>query len=92
MQALPLLRNGVRLVNEFVDPALKQGLPVDDVQKMAYLAWLCLQMDPESRPTMTFVVQVLATLVPENSIRLSDFGPLMPTRDQVIFLFLQKSF
>eukprot|EP00250_Pteridium_aquilinum_P000913 c11094_g1_i1 orf=544-2766(-) len=81
--ALPLLRNGTRLVNEFVDPALKQGLPVDDVQKMAYLAWLCLQMDPESRPTMTFVVQALATLVPENSIRISEFGPLMAAKDQV---------
>ncbi|MCO5571848.1 hypothetical protein L7F22_025596 [Adiantum nelumboides] len=80
--ALPLLRNGSRLLSEFVDPALKQGLPVDDVQKMAYLAWLCLQMDPESRPNMTFAVQVLATLVPENSVRMSDFGPLMASRDQ----------
>lgn len=32
---------------------------------------------------MTFVVQVLATLVPENNIRMSDFGPLMLMRDQV---------
>lgn len=81
--ALPLLRNNIRLVNELVDPALKQGLPVDDAQRMAYLAWLCLQMDPESRPTMTFVVQVLATLIPENSIRMREFGPLMEARDQV---------
>ncbi|KAI5071688.1 hypothetical protein GOP47_0013939 [Adiantum capillus-veneris] len=80
--ALPLLRNGSKLLSEFVDPALKQGLPVDGVQKMAYLAWLCLQMDPESRPNMTFVVQVLATLVPENNVRMSDFGPLMASRDQ----------
>lgn len=79
--ALPLLRNGLRLLNEFVDPALRQGLPVDDAAKMAYLAWLCLQMDPESRPNMTFVVQVLATLVPENSVRISDFGPLMASQD-----------
>lgn len=82
IRALPLLRNKVRLLNELVDPALQQGLPMEDIKKMAHLAWLCLQTDPESRPTMTSVVQVLASLISENVIRMNDFGPLMEARDQ----------
>ncbi|KAH7287098.1 hypothetical protein KP509_32G038200 [Ceratopteris richardii] len=82
--ALPLLRNCSRVINELVDPALKHDLPVDDVQKMAYLAWLCLQIDPESRPSMTFVVQVLASLVPENSVQVNEFRSLMAPHDHIV--------
>ncbi|MCO5557581.1 hypothetical protein L7F22_011147 [Adiantum nelumboides] len=76
---MPLLCSGL---NEFVDPTLRQGLLVDDVQKMAYSAWLCLQMDPGARPNMTIVLQVLSTLVPKNSVRMSDFGLLIASQDQ----------
>ena len=56
---------------------------IDDAWRMAYLAWLCLQMDPDSRPTMTFVVQVLATMIPENCMQMTEFEPLMEARDKV---------
>lgn len=78
--ALPLLRDRARLVNELADPVLEHCFPVEDAQRMTHLAWLCLQTDPESRPTMTSVVQVLATLIPENIIKMNDFGPLMEAK------------
>lgn len=36
---------------------------------MAYLAKECLLLDPESRPTMSEVVQILSTIAPEKSRR-----------------------
>lgn len=65
--ASPLLQDEKKVLNEIVDPVLKNGFPIEDMLKMAQLARACLQMDPESRPVMTAVVQVLATLIPNNA-------------------------
>jgi hypothetical protein len=80
-----MLRNRSRLLGELIDPALKQDLRMidDDVWRMSYLASLCLQMDPESRPTMTFVVQALATMIPENCMQMIESEPLMEARAKV---------
>eukprot|EP01018_Ginkgo_biloba_P031281 Gb_27332 [translate_table: standard] len=67
--ATPLLQDEKQVLKEIVDPVLKNNFPVEDMLKMAQLARACLQMDSESRPTMTAVVQVLATLIPENARR-----------------------
>ena len=36
---------------------------------MAYLAKECLLLDPDDRPTMSEVVQILSTITPEKSRR-----------------------
>eukprot|EP00253_Pinus_taeda_P001632 PITA_01632 len=79
--ASPFLQDEKKVLNEIVDPALKNGFPVEDMLKMAQLARACLQMDPESRPVMTAVVQVLAMLIPNNarkSASLPTYGVQIP--------------
>lgn len=39
------------------------------MQIMAYLAKECLLLDPDARPTMTEVVQVLSNIAPDKSRR-----------------------
>lgn len=39
------------------------------MQIMAYLAKECLLLDPDARPTMTEVVQVLSNITPDKSRR-----------------------
>ncbi|XP_044447261.1 receptor-like serine/threonine-protein kinase NCRK [Triticum aestivum] len=40
------------------------AFPPEEMQIMAHLARECLQWDPEARPTMTKVVQILSTIAP----------------------------
>ncbi|GBG83853.1 hypothetical protein CBR_g37652 [Chara braunii] len=63
--ATPLLQDPKRVLHELVDPKLKNRFHPEDMQKMALLAWVCLQPDPDARPAMPDVVQVLQSLLPE---------------------------
>ncbi|XP_058101695.1 receptor-like serine/threonine-protein kinase NCRK isoform X2 [Magnolia sinica] len=67
--ATPRLRDSKRLVSELADPLLKGNFPEEEVHIMAHLARECLQLDPESRPTMSEIVQILSTITPDKSKR-----------------------
>lgn len=82
--ANPLLEEETNVLNQIVDPLLRNSFPIDGMLKMAQLARACLQMDPEARPTMTAVVQVLATLIPESARRSAS----LPTNSNQIPLAL----
>lgn len=58
------MRDSRLVVTELPDPALKGRFSPEEMQIMAHLARECLQWDPESRPTMTEVVQILSTIAP----------------------------
>ncbi|KAK4743628.1 hypothetical protein SAY87_009940 [Trapa incisa] len=47
---------------KLVDPRLGDGYPLDSVRKMAQLARVCTQENPELRPTMRSIVVALMTL------------------------------
>ncbi|KAM3297042.1 hypothetical protein ACQJBY_039087 [Aegilops geniculata] len=64
MWATSRLRDSRLVVAELPDPALKGAFPPEEMQIMAHLARECLQWDPEARPTMTEVVQILSTIAP----------------------------
>jgi hypothetical protein len=51
------------------DPHLSGNFPEEEMQIMAYLAKECLLLDPDDRPTMSEVVQILSTIAPEKSKR-----------------------
>lgn len=57
------------MVSELPDPNLKGEFEEEEMQVMAYLAKECLLLDPDSRPTMSEVVQILSTIAPETSKR-----------------------
>lgn len=57
------------MVLELPDPNLKGEFEEEEMQVMAYLAKECLLLDPDSRPTMSEVVQILSTIAPETSKR-----------------------
>ncbi|CAI9105044.1 OLC1v1003886C6 [Oldenlandia corymbosa var. corymbosa] len=67
--ATPRLQDSRRVISELPDPKLRGNFHVEEMQVMAYLAKECLLLDPESRPTMSEVVQVLSTITPETSRR-----------------------
>lgn len=54
---------------ELADPCLNGNFPEEEMQIMAYLAKECLLLDPDDRPTMSEVVQILSTMTPEKSRR-----------------------
>lgn len=54
---------------ELPDPSLKGNFEEEELQVMAYLAKECLLLDPDARPTMSEVVQILLTIAPEKSKR-----------------------
>lgn len=54
---------------ELPDPQLKGNFPEEELHIMAYLAKECLLLDPDSRPSMSEVVQILSTIAPEKSRR-----------------------
>ncbi|CAM0146349.1 unnamed protein product [Urochloa decumbens] len=58
------LRDSGLVVSELPDPTLEGKFPAEEMQIMAHLARECLQWDPEARPTMTEVVQILSTIAP----------------------------
>ncbi|CAM8970180.1 unnamed protein product [Rhodiola kirilowii] len=65
--ATPRLRDSKRVVSELPDPDLKGNFPEEEMQILAYLAKECLLLDPDSRPTMGEVVQILSTIAPDKS-------------------------
>ncbi|KAK9676686.1 hypothetical protein RND81_11G093500 [Saponaria officinalis] len=67
MWAAPRLQNSKRVISELPDPNLGGNFPEEEMQIMAYLAKECLLLDPESRPSMSEVVQVLSTIAPDKS-------------------------
>ncbi|RDY06396.1 Receptor-like serine/threonine-protein kinase NCRK, partial [Mucuna pruriens] len=65
----PRLQDSRRVITELVDPQLKGNFPEEEVQVMAYLAKECLLLDPDTRPTMSEVVQILSSISPGKSRR-----------------------
>ncbi|CAN6479415.1 unnamed protein product [Victoria cruziana] len=69
MWALPLLRDSKSVIQELTDPLLKGKFPEVEVLVMSQLARECLNFDPELRPTMAEVVQILSTITPDKRTR-----------------------
>ncbi|KAJ0084146.1 hypothetical protein Patl1_30663 [Pistacia atlantica] len=69
--ATPRLQDSSQVISELPDPRLKGSFPEEEMQIMAYLARECLLLDPDARPTMTEVVQILSTIAPDKSRRLN---------------------
>ncbi|KAF8395243.1 hypothetical protein HHK36_019185 [Tetracentron sinense] len=67
--ATPRLQDSRRVISELPDPLLEGNFPEEEMQIMAYLAKECLLLDPDSRPTMSEVVQILSTIATEKSRR-----------------------
>ncbi|GAU36962.1 hypothetical protein TSUD_57400, partial [Trifolium subterraneum] len=67
--ASPRLQDSRRVITELVDPQLKGNFPEEEVHIMAYLAKECLLLDPDTRPTMSEVVQILSSISPGKSRR-----------------------
>ncbi|XP_042475612.1 receptor-like serine/threonine-protein kinase NCRK isoform X2 [Macadamia integrifolia] len=67
--ATPRLQDSERVIFELPDPLLRGNFPKEEMHIMAYLAKECLLLDPDSRPTMSEVVQILSTIAPESSSR-----------------------
>ncbi|XP_065868333.1 receptor-like serine/threonine-protein kinase NCRK isoform X2 [Euphorbia lathyris] len=67
--AMPRLQDSRRVISELPDPRLKGTFPEEEMQIMAYLAKECLLLDPDARPTMSDVVQILSTIAPDKSRR-----------------------
>ncbi|KAI4334379.1 hypothetical protein L6164_019079 [Bauhinia variegata] len=67
--ATPRLQDSRRIITELADPQLKGNFPEEEMQIMAYLAKECLLLDPDNRPTMSEVVQILSTISPDKSRR-----------------------
>ncbi|XP_014756526.1 receptor-like serine/threonine-protein kinase NCRK isoform X2 [Brachypodium distachyon] len=62
--ATPRLGDSRKVVTELPDPALEGQFAAEEMQVMAHLVRECLQWDPEARPSMTEVVQILSTIAP----------------------------
>ncbi|XP_022752873.1 receptor-like serine/threonine-protein kinase NCRK isoform X1 [Durio zibethinus] len=67
--ATPRLKDSKRVTSELPDPRLEGNFPEEEMQIMAYLAKECLLLDPDARPTMREVVQILSTIAPDKSKR-----------------------
>ncbi|KAG6629440.1 receptor-like serine/threonine-protein kinase NCRK isoform X1 [Carya illinoinensis] len=67
--ATPRLQDRRRVIMELADPCLNGNFPEEEMQIMAYLAKECLLLDPDDRPTMSEVVQILSTMAPQKSRR-----------------------
>ncbi|XP_019413749.1 PREDICTED: receptor-like serine/threonine-protein kinase NCRK isoform X2 [Lupinus angustifolius] len=67
--AVPRLQDRRRVITELIDPKLNGNFPEEEVQIMAYLARECLLLDPDTRPTMSEVVQILSSISPGKSRR-----------------------
>lgn len=61
-QATPRLLDSKRVILELPDPKLQGNYPAEEMYRMAYLAKECLLLDPDSRPSMSEVVQILSTI------------------------------
>ncbi|KAE8670485.1 Receptor-like serine/threonine-protein kinase NCRK [Hibiscus syriacus] len=67
--ATPRLQDSKQVSSELPDSRLKGNFPEEEMQVMAYLAKECLLLDPDTRPTMSEVVQILSTIAPDKSKR-----------------------
>ncbi|XP_075513426.1 receptor-like serine/threonine-protein kinase NCRK isoform X1 [Primulina tabacum] len=67
--ATPHLHDHKRVISKLSDPRLKGTFQEEEMHVMAYLAKECLLLDPESRPSMSEVVQILSTIAQEKSKR-----------------------
>ncbi|KAK8707774.1 hypothetical protein V6N13_058826 [Hibiscus sabdariffa] len=67
--ATPRLQDSKRVTLELPDSRLKGNFPEEEMQVMAYLAKECLLLDPDARPTMSEVVQILSTIASDKSKR-----------------------
>ncbi|KAJ7981016.1 Protein kinase family protein [Quillaja saponaria] len=67
--ATPRLQTSRQVITELPDPHLNGNFPEEEMQIMAYLAKECLQWDPDARPTMSEVVQILSAISPDKSRR-----------------------
>ncbi|MED6155849.1 hypothetical protein PIB30_009055 [Stylosanthes scabra] len=67
--ATPRLQDSRRVMAELIDPRLRGNFPEEEVLVMAYLAKECLLLDPDTRPTMSEVVQILSSISPGKSRR-----------------------
>ncbi|RZB76352.1 Receptor-like serine/threonine-protein kinase NCRK isoform D [Glycine soja] len=63
------LQDSRRALTELADPQLNGNFPEEELQIMAYLAKECLLLDPDTRPTMSEVVQILSSISPGKSRR-----------------------
>ncbi|KAJ0963758.1 hypothetical protein J5N97_028880 [Dioscorea zingiberensis] len=63
------IRDSKLVVTELPDPLLRGNFPEEEMQIMAHLARECLQWDPDSRPTMSEVVQMLSIISPDKAKR-----------------------
>ncbi|KAE8712712.1 Receptor-like serine/threonine-protein kinase NCRK [Hibiscus syriacus] len=68
-KATPRLQDSKQVSSELPDSCLKGNFPEEEMQVMAYLAKECLLLDPDTRPTMIEVVQILSTIAPDKSKR-----------------------
>uniref|UniRef100_A0A1J3DJ89 non-specific serine/threonine protein kinase n=1 Tax=Noccaea caerulescens TaxID=107243 RepID=A0A1J3DJ89_NOCCA len=75
--AMPRLQDSKRVIEELPDPRLNGKFAEEEMQIMAYLAKECLLLEPEARPTMREVVQILSTIIPETSSRRRHFGDIL---------------
>lgn len=69
LQAKARLRDSTLVVSELPDPVLRGKFPEEEMQIMAHLARECLQWDPDSRPTMSEIVQILSIISPDKTKR-----------------------
>ncbi|KAL4283148.1 hypothetical protein GQ457_16G011580 [Hibiscus cannabinus] len=58
-----------QVISELPDSRLKGKFPKEEMHVMAYLENECLLLDPDARPTMSEVVQILSTIAPYKSKR-----------------------
>ncbi|KAG2673973.1 hypothetical protein I3760_13G114400 [Carya illinoinensis] len=67
--ATPRLQDSRRVITELADHRLNGNFPEEEMQIMAYLAKECLLLNPDDRPTMGEIVQILSTIAPDKSRR-----------------------
>lgn len=72
-------------MSELADPLLKGDFPEEELQIMGHLARECLQLDPDSRPSMSEVAQILSTIIPDKSRRIN-----FPVNLFQVHVFLSK--
>ncbi|GFP96386.1 receptor-like serine/threonine-protein kinase ncrk, partial [Phtheirospermum japonicum] len=65
--ATPHLHDSKQVILELPDPCLKGAFEEEEMHVMAYLEKEFLLLDPESRPSMSEVVQVLSIIAPDES-------------------------
>lgn len=73
LQASPHLQDSQQVNSDFADPNLQGEFEEDEMQVMAYLAKECLLLDPDSRPSMSEVVQILSTIAPDQKSKRKNF-------------------